>query len=414
LQPYIISTDVILAMAPLFARIPGLQDLGKPAIVDLYDPFELEKLAQSAAIDPRFHEQIDIESAHELQLASSLGDFFICASERQRDFWLGVLLDGGRLNTLTYNQDPTVRALIDVVPFGIPDIPPQKQQNRLKGIHPGIGPEDKLLLWNGGLWQWFDPLTLIEAMAQVARIRSDVRLYFAAGRHFDLDTVPEMPIYAQVIDRCRDLELLDRHVFFGDWIPYDERGDYLVEADLGVSIHQAGLESRFSSRTRLLDCIWAGLPVIATAGDPLSDIVAEHQLGYVLPPGQPELLAQRILEALADESLRERVSVRVGDLRAKLSWNYCAHPIAAFLERAAFAPDALQAAKRASHARLVSSQLRKRDETIERLEQRIRELDQEKAVAGRQVEELQTHIDAIARGRFMRFSRAVRIALGRE
>jgi len=96
LQPYIISTDVILAMAPLFARIPGLQDLGKPAIVDLYDPFELEKLAQSAAIDPRFHEQIDAESANELELASSLGDFFICASERQRDFWLGVLLDSGR------------------------------------------------------------------------------------------------------------------------------------------------------------------------------------------------------------------------------------------------------------------------------------------------------------------------------
>jgi len=30
-----------------------------------------------------------------------------------------------------------MRFLIDVVPFGIPDTPPQKQQNRLKGIHSG-------------------------------------------------------------------------------------------------------------------------------------------------------------------------------------------------------------------------------------------------------------------------------------
>jgi GT2 family glycosyltransferase/glycosyltransferase involved in cell wall biosynthesis len=400
LQPYISNTDVILTMAPLFARIPGLRDVGKPAIVDLYDPFELEKLAQSAAIDRQFHEQIDTESALDLPLASAIGDFFICASERQRDFWLGVLLDNGRLNTLTYNQDPTLRTLIDVVPFGIPDLPPQKQQTRLKGIHPGIGPRDKLLLWNGGLWQWFDPLTLIEAMAQVTRVRDDVRLYFAAGSHFDLETVPEMPIHAQVLSRCRELDLLDRHVFFGDWIPYDERGAVLLEADLGVSMHHGGLESRFSSRTRLLDCIWAGLPVIATAGDPLSEIIAENQLGYVLPPGRPDLLAQTILEALADEGLRDRVAAQAEPLRGGLSWKTCIEPIVSFLGRVAFAPDALGAAGRAA-------QVRRQGETIERLEERIAEMD-------KQIEELQSHIAAIRRGRFMRLSRAVRIALGRE
>ena len=49
------------------------------------------------------------------------GDFFICASEAQRDFWIGALHSRGRINPLTYADDPTLRRLIDVVPFGLPD-----------------------------------------------------------------------------------------------------------------------------------------------------------------------------------------------------------------------------------------------------------------------------------------------------
>jgi len=307
LDPYIANADVVLAMGPLFARLPRLRDLSKPAIVDLYDPFELEKLAQSPTVEEQYHVSLDVESVAHLCLEGAIGDFFICASERQRDFWLGTLLASGRVNAVTYAQDHTLRELIDVVPFGIPAEPPQKQRPVLKGVHPGIGSEDKVLLWNGGLWQWFDPLTLIDALVEVLRVRDDVRLLFAAGRHFNLEMVPEMPIYAQTVARCRDLDLLDHHVFFGDWIPYDERGGYLLEADLGVSTHRSGLESSFASRTRLLDCVWAGLPVVSTAGDPLSDMIAKRELGQIVPPERPDLLADAILAALADDGLRARV-----------------------------------------------------------------------------------------------------------
>ena len=54
----------------------------------------------------------------------ALGDFFLCASERQRDFWIGALHTAGRINPQTYAADPTLRSLIDVVPFGLPDEPP--------------------------------------------------------------------------------------------------------------------------------------------------------------------------------------------------------------------------------------------------------------------------------------------------
>jgi len=401
LAPCVHSADVVMAMGPLFSMIPPLQNLNKPAIVDLYDPFELEKLAQSVVMgEPQAHLRLDVESITYVGLESTLGDFFICASERQRDFWLGALLAAGRVNTTTYAQDSTLRTLIDVVPFGIPATLPQKRRAVLKGVHPGIGPEDKVLLWNGGLWQWFDPLALVDALVHVLQVRDDVKIFFAAGHHFDLARVPEMPVYAQTVARCRELGLLDRHVFFGDWIPYDERSDYLLEADLGVSIHQPTVESRFASRTRLLDCIWAGLPSIVTAGDPLSELVVQRGLGRAVPAGQPEQLAQAILEMLEDNELRVRVGQAAEPLRQELAWPRVVEPIAHFLERAAFAPDALEATRRAAHARRTV-------EYIQSQEQRIRTLEE-------RVTHLQNHIEAIKRGRVMRFVRAINILLGRE
>jgi GT2 family glycosyltransferase/glycosyltransferase involved in cell wall biosynthesis len=366
LDPYINSAEVVLAMGSLFAEIPRLQDLEKPAIIDLYDPFELEKLAQSPTVEEQYHVNIDVESVSHLRLEGAIGDFFLCANERQRDFWLGTLLAAGRVNAVTYSQDPTLRKLIDVVPFGIPSKPPEKRRAVLKGTHPGIDPADKILLWNGGLWQWFDPLTLIDALAEVLHVRDDVKLFFAAGRHFDSEVVPEMPIYAQTVTHCRELDLLDRYVFFGDWIPYDERGEYLLEADLGVSIHRPGIESDFASRTRLLDCIWAGLPVISTAGDPISDLIATHELGWVIPPKRPDLVAGAILAMLSDDGLRDRVAEAARPLRAELTWEAVVEPISAFLEHAAFAPDAIAASRTAAKARQLEQE---RDRLVEHLEE---------------------------------------------
>jgi glycosyltransferase involved in cell wall biosynthesis len=401
-------------MGCLFARMPRLRDLDKPAIIDLYDPFELEKLAQSPAVDEVHHLIIDVESATHLRLEGAMGDFFVCASERQRDFWLGTLLACGRVNTVIYNQDPTLRDFIDVVPFGIPSEPPQKRDAVLKGVHPGISRDDKLLLWNGGLWQWFDPLTLIDALVEVLRVRGDVKLFFAAGRHFDLETVPEMPVLGQTVARCRELEMLDRHVFFGDWIPYDERGAYLLEADLGVSVHQFNLESRFASRTRLLDCVWAGLPVISTAGDPLSDMIAARGLGRTVPPGDSQMLARLILDMLADDGLRERTASRAQEAKSELAWHQVVAPITAFLERVAFAPDALAAARTAARARRVIVRLEQQSEQIDNLQQQNARLETDRQNLIEYVDELQAHIKAIGQGRLMRLMNALNAVRGRD
>ena len=76
-----------------------------------------------------------------------------------------------------------------------------------------------------------------------------------------------------------DLGLTGTHVFFHEWIDYDERQNFLLEADIGVSTHFDHVETAFSFRTRVLDYLWAGLPTVVTEGDVLAELITEHGRG---------------------------------------------------------------------------------------------------------------------------------------
>ena len=130
----------------------------------------------------------------------------ICASERQRDYWLGWLHAQKRINPHTYRQDPTLRKLIDVIPFGLPAEPLVATQRVLKGVHPGIGEGDYLLLWSGGLWDWLDPLTLIRSVGQLAPRYPALKLYFM-GTHHPNPLVTGMSMPEKAVQLSQELGL---------------------------------------------------------------------------------------------------------------------------------------------------------------------------------------------------------------
>src|SRR5437899_11836456 len=110
-----------------------------------------------------------------------------------------------------------------------------------------------------------------------------------------------MPMTARAVDLADELDVRDRSVFFNfGWVPYDERGAYLLEADVGVSAHFDELETRFAFRTRLLDCFWAGLPVVTATGDSLADLVEERKLGRAVACEDVDAYAAALAEVLAE------------------------------------------------------------------------------------------------------------------
>ena len=80
-------------------------------------------------------------------------------------------------------------------------------------------------------------------------------------------------------------------MFFNEgWVEYEDRQNYLLEADVGVSTHFDHVETEFSFRTRILDYLWAGLPVVATGGDSFADLIEDRGLGVTVPPEDVDAL----------------------------------------------------------------------------------------------------------------------------
>jgi glycosyltransferase involved in cell wall biosynthesis len=127
--------------------------------------------------------------------------------------------------------------------------------------------------------------------------------------------------------------MLERTVFFYDgWLPYGERGTWMAEAAIGVSAHFDNVETRYAYRTRVLDYLWAGLPVVTTTGDAVAEMVARHGLGRVVGAGDVQGWVDAIDELL-DVETSAAVRDRVASIRASLTWDRASQRLADLLSR---------------------------------------------------------------------------------
>lgn len=333
------GADVVLANGHALAAHPELARAPVPLALDLYDPTPLENLESFRHAPPP--ERAARHQADTALLCAQLraADFIVCATERQRDLYMGALLALGRVTPERADADPQLRGLIDVAPFGLPAAPPQRREPALRGVLPGLGEHERLLLWSGGLWDWLDPQTLVEAMALVAARQPDARLVFLAGTH--PGDAPPMRAPAEARARAEALGLLGRSVlFYDDWLPYERRADALIEADIAVSLHRAHLETAYAAvRSRFLDHLWAGLPSVVSAGDAAADLVERHRLGRVVPVGDASAVAGAILALLDDDAERAACGRRARALGDTMTWERALAPLARFCERPAMTSD---------------------------------------------------------------------------
>lgn len=338
--------DVIIFQGHALAVFESLRTSEKIIVADIYDPMHLEQLEQGRELPADVWSRQVSDATDVLNEQLERGDFFLCASDRQKMFWLGQLAGLGRINPETYDGDPDLDGLISVVPFGLSSVPPQHVHQVLKGIRPGIGSNDKLVLWSGGLYNWFDPKTLISAVSRLSVTRDNVRLFFQGTKH-PHPGVPEMAIVAESRALAAELGALDSSVFFNDaWVEFDERQNYLTEADAGVSTHFAHIETTFSFRTRILDYLWAELPMVVTEGDHFAELIAAEGLGIVVPAGDIDALAAALDRVLFDEEFIAECKRNIHRVRERYFWEEALAPLVEFMAHPHRAKDRLVAPAR--------------------------------------------------------------------
>ena len=330
------GSDVVVAFGGLLADHPEIARSEAAIVADLYDPAPFEALVHHAD-DPSERRWLAARDGRRvLEAQLDRGDLFLCASERQRDLVVGMLTVRGRVNPATVDADPSLDELVRVVPFGLPaEAPAGSGTHPLRGAVAPFSADDVVALWGGGVYDWLDPVTLVDA---VARADERVKAYVMGGRH-PTPGVPSMAARDTAVARARELGILGTRIVFADeWVPYDARVDYLVDADVGVSLHHRHLETRYAFRTRVLDYLWAGLPIVCSEGDVVADLVASRSLGVVVPVSDPGAVADA-LQRLLDDQTRSDAGARATRAARDFTWDTVAAPLVDFCRAPRRAPD---------------------------------------------------------------------------
>jgi glycosyltransferase involved in cell wall biosynthesis len=322
--------DVVVAQELPPSALGAVAGSSTALVADLYNPIVVEVLEAVAGRAPRAARRTQAALVQRTVAMCAAADLIVCASERQRDLWIGGLALAGLIDVDAYRHDPTLRSLVAVLPFGLPSGPPPQPSGRLREAFAPIGADDRVLIWGGGLWSWLDPVTPMRAVGLLEHAggvdgRAVHLVLMGAGRP-GLDATGQRPAVERAVEEARLLGLAGRlvHINTG-WVPYDERGAWLADADVGVSAHHDHLEARYAHRTRLLDYLWAGLPVAATAGDALADMVQREGLGRATAPGDADGFAAACAELLGEAGAAARA--RIAAVAPTLQWERVAAPL---------------------------------------------------------------------------------------
>lgn len=322
--------DVAIArnFPPQFARLLGETRFALDAFTPLYvEWMELSK----RDILPRWRQAWMSGNRWYLNFQLTVSDFLFCADERQRDMWIGMLMALALVPPDVYERDPSLRQMIDIVPYGVPTSPLAPQGPVMKGVIPGIAATDRLLLWNGGITEWNDPFTLLQAMDRLGATREDVKLVFMGINHPDYVFGPSGGVTKRALDMAKDMGLYNRSVFFLEgWVPYERIDDYLAEADASVCLGYETVESRFAFRTRYVDLFRARVPLLCTRGDVLAERVAADPLGITVPERDAGAVVQGIERLLDDGGFAGLCRDRSRAIADELSWDRVVQPLVRF------------------------------------------------------------------------------------
>ncbi len=295
-----------------------------PLVVDGYDIDPIESLKNRGTQD--FEESM--YGYHKL-LATYLralkrADKVLCSNERQKIYYLSILNFLGRINP-KFQDDSIVLTL----PSGTPrNEPVSCSQDTIKNIRKGK--EDYVVLWAGGIYPWYDIDTFLSAMQIVLNRMPNTQFLFVGAENPIYNSISEMGV-KKLVENINASQYLKSHSHFVKWLPYNNRAEMYLKSDIGVSTHNDSLESIFSMRTRVIDMIWGGLPIVLTSGDTMSEYVKDHHIGVTVKVRDPLELSNAIISLLKNRSLRREMSRRERLLaQGELSWDNVIEPLHRF------------------------------------------------------------------------------------
>lgn len=285
-----------------------------PTVIDLYDPFIIENLNYWA------ERGAEVFQYDHLTLMGSLvrGDFFLCASEAQRLFYLGLLVATGRLNPMLFEQDPRLESLIRLAPFGV-------QAPR------ALQPQSSHDILFGGVYDWYDPVRAIEIVKLVREEIPDATLTFT--RHPNPDITPQGRL-AEAMQHAKKNRC--EFVRFEPWAAYEQRAEYFERFALALLTFPRSLETDLAMRTRIYDYLWCGLPIVTSSAPGTDEMLVRFDAGAVIHDEATRSFAREIVAILRDRPRYDRMRDGAHRFVREHQWDRTLAPLREFCRNPRF------------------------------------------------------------------------------
>lgn len=307
--------DAVVLSESIAARIPFLlARRGIPFHVDLYGLPPAELVPVYLRWSPSARRIDRARRTLRLQFAAHHAERIYLSHPGQLPMLAGIAFAGSQFSAPEAVDSLSRR--VSYLPIGTPSL-----DKPAGNPYPAELRDRPVFLFGGGIWSWFDMETLVRAFAKARSEGSDAALFFLAGRDHS-----GMEAHAQAVRDVRNLS--DSLGATGDCVFFNEREagaadlpSYLHHCRAGAMAEPESLEARTAWRTRYLDLLAAGRPLVLSGGDPLGDRMALSGCALRTPSGDVDALAASIRALAADARRADAMGAAARELARELSWD---------------------------------------------------------------------------------------------
>jgi glycosyltransferase involved in cell wall biosynthesis len=176
--------------------------------------------------------------------------------------------------------------------------------------------EAPVVVYTGGLLAWKGVDVLLEAATRLP----DVYFVIAGGMEAD-------------VQRLRGRAGGQANVRIDGFQPPETVPWYLAAGDLAVVPNRAtpAISARYTSPLKVFEAMAVGIPLVASDLPALREILHHGQDAWLVPPEDPQALAQGIETLLADPTLARRLGAALRSRAAEHSWDARAQRLIAWM-----------------------------------------------------------------------------------
>lgn len=280
----------------------------KPIWMDIYG--DILTIMQAACFRARSDRGMSTTIGY-MRQALQAGDVFSGCGSPQQHMLAGELAMAGRLNRSTFGYE-FVRT---IWPGSPPDpnsngeshhshsVAAQDVDNQRVRSKANIGDDDFVVLWCGGYNTWTDVDTLFEALEWAMSRNPSIRYVSVGANSYH---APDN-VYARLQAQIEQSPHRQRYSLLG-WQPWTEIPAYYCVSHVGLNIDALHYETIYGTRTRLVEMIAAGLPVITSLGPELSYLLERNGAARTFEVGDALGLGNQILELAQNIELQDQLA----------------------------------------------------------------------------------------------------------